>query len=255
MPRVRDILAALDALAPFELAEEWDNAGLLAGSAGAEVSKILVALDLRPRVIREAVSAGAELIVTHHPILFRGRKNLVEDDPEGALLAELVRSGRALIAMHTNFDNAENGVNDALAAALEFSGVEPLESGMRAGHLPAQTPLFALGERVERILGDVVRLYGDPNRPVRRVAALGGAGGSYWKIALDAGADAYITGEIAHHHALEAADAGLCVLEAGHFATEFPAVRLLKDGLQNALDALQYEVTVIECSKEPFKGA
>ena len=251
---VGDIAKVLETLAPRELAEEWDNPGLLAGSAGREVQRILLALDLRPHVIDEAASLGAELIVTHHPILFRGRKNLVEDDAEGALLCKLVRSECALIAVHTNFDSAERGVNDALAEKLGLREIQSLESGMRLGSVNP-TQFRELRATVGQRLGDVVRAYGDPAREIRRVAVLGGAGGGYWRIARKAGADAYVTGEIAYHLGLEAMDEGLCVMEAGHAATERPAIGLLKDGLQNALDALQWNVTVIESSQEPFVGA
>ena len=130
---VGDVYRAIDAFAPFELAEDWDNAGILAGRADMEVHGILCALDLNPQVIEEARRLGANLIVTHHPILFRGRKTLREDDAEGRTLCELVRGGIALIAAHTNFDNAAPGVNDALAGRLGLTDVEAREHGMRVG--------------------------------------------------------------------------------------------------------------------------
>lgn len=136
---VGEILRAIDAFAPFEAAEEWDNAGLLAGSPEQLVTGVLCALDLNFSVIDEAQRMGANLIVTHHPILFRGRKNLREDEAEGSLLCRLIRAGMALIAAHTNFDNARPGVNDALAQRLGLQNVEPLESGMRIGDTDAGT--------------------------------------------------------------------------------------------------------------------
>ncbi len=250
MATVRDILALLEGIAPLESQEEWDNAGLLAGDMAAEVHTVLLALDLTMPVLEEAVRLGAELIVTHHPILFHARKNLREDDPEGRLLCELVRARMALIAMHTNFDSAEVGVNDALCRALDVRNVEALESGMRIGDV--EETLASLKARTEQALGGPVRAYGDPARGIRRLAVLGGAGGSYAPIALAAGADAYLSGEISYHAGLDSVAAGMCALEAGHAATEWPAIRLLREGLQNAIDVVEYKVRTIESAVRPF---
>ena len=235
MAQVGNILDMLFEQMPQELAEDYDNVGLLAGSRKSEVRTVLCALDLNIRVVEEAVRLGAELIVTHHPILFRGRKNLCEDDPEGAMLVKLVRERIALIAMHTNFDSAENGVNDALAEKLGLSNVTALESGMRIGDIE-KTKLASLAGDVEDKLGGVVRRYGECDRPVCRVAVMGGSGGSHGSIALANGADVFVTGEVGYHSALDMYDRGMCVLEAGHAATELPAMKLLADKLKK-LDA------------------
>ena len=154
------ILDRLFETMPAFLAEDYDNVGLLAGSREREVHTVLCALDLNLPVLREAAGLGAELIVTHHPILFRGRKNLCEDDPEGKLLAELVRGRFCLMAMHTNFDSADVGVNDALAQSLGLEEVQALSSGMRMGVL-SPCDGASLAQRVENALGGVVRRYGD----------------------------------------------------------------------------------------------
>ncbi len=242
---VKDILAAVWDMAPLELAEEWDNVGLLAGHPDRPVTKVLCALDLTGAVLDEAIREGAELIVTHHPILFRGRKNLREDDPEGALLARLVRSEISLIAMHTNFDSAAPGVNDALAEAMGLTDVQAPAQFLRVGDV-ASTTLEALTKRTAERLRAVVRTYGDPDSPVSRVAVMGGAGGGYYRDAIAAGAQAFITGEIGYHVAMSAVDEGLCILEAGHDCTERVAIKTMVCGLQNRLNALQYKVIVME---------
>ncbi|MDO4356986.1 MAG: Nif3-like dinuclear metal center hexameric protein [Clostridia bacterium] len=242
---VKDVLDAVWDMAPQELAEEWDNVGLLAGHPDRPVTKVLCALDLTAAVLDEALREGAELIVTHHPILFRGRKNLREDDPEGALLARLVRSEISMIAMHTNFDSASPGVNDALAAALGLTDVQAPAPFLRVGEM-AQTTLEALTQLTASRLRAVVRTYGDPKAPVHRVAVLGGAGGNYYRDATAAGAQAFITGEIGYHVAMSAVDEGLCILEAGHDCTERVAIKTMVCGLQNRLNALQYKVIVME---------
>lgn len=239
------ILEELFCQMPMELAEDYDNVGLLAGSRMSEVSTVLCALDLNSRVIDEAVEAGAQLIVTHHPILFRGRKNLCEDDPEGALLAKLVRAKLALIAMHTNFDSAREGVNDALACRLGIRNVQTLESGMRIGDI-GPMELAELAAHIENTLGGVVRRYGEAGRRVRRVAVMGGSGGSYAHIALEAGADVFVTGETGYHNALDMYDRGLCVLEAGHAATELPAIGLLAEKLRGLGLGLDVYVSAVE---------
>ena len=249
---VGDICGWIDAFAPFELAEEWDNVGLLAGRADMQVSGVLCALDLNIAVIEEARRLGANLIVTHHPILFRGRKNLREDDAEGRMLCELVRGNIALIAAHTNFDNAQPGVNDALAARLGLQNVQALENGMRVGDASVRI-LAELRNLVGTALDAPVRCYGEADRKIVRVAVLGGAGEDFWPQAIAAGADVYVTGECAHHKAWDAYQSGLCVLEAGHAATELPAIEMLSEGIQNAADGVQCNVRIFVSQTELFR--
>ena len=210
---VAQVLALVDRIAPFSLAEEWDNVGLLAGDLRATVTKALCALDLTEAVVREACESGAELIITHHPILFRGRKNLAELDPEGRLLTGLVRANIAHIAAHTNYDAAENGVNAALADRLGLRNVESLQSGMKVGEI-GPTTLGDFAALVSERLGGVVRRYGAPDTPVARVAVLGGSGGSYAQIARDDGngVDVFVTGETGYHEALDSLAWGMCTL-------------------------------------------
>lgn len=248
---VGQILELLCRIAPLELQEEWDNVGLLAGHSDNPVEAVLCALDLSAQVIDEAVARGAQLIVTHHPILFRGRKNLREDDAEGRMLCRLVRSNLSLIAMHTNYDNACPGVNDALAQVLELHDVEVLEEGMRVGNTDRGT-MGAFADFTQDRLGGVIRRYGDPETPVRRVAVLGGAGEDFVLRAIAAGADVYLTGEMAYHKGTDAAENGLCVLEAGHAATERPGILALSAALQKAADDVQYKIRVLDSKAELY---
>lgn len=249
MVSVSKILDLVGEVAPFELAEDWDNVGLLAGHPDWDVDRVLVALDLTPGALREAVDAGAQLIVTHHPILFHGRKNLREDDGEGVLLAELMRAKVALIAAHTNYDNAPGGLNDALSEALDLKDVASLEQGLRAGTFYGDGA--ALATLAAQRLGGQPRLYRGA-QTIRKVAVCGGAGGSFWPVAHAAGCDAYLTGEIRHHEALAATAAGLTLVEAGHYHTERVMVKALRNSLQNRANALQYNVHVAESTYEPF---
>lgn len=243
MLRIADVYNMIDGFAPFALAEEWDNVGILAGSESACVESVLCALDLNDRVLDEAIDIHVQLIVTHHPIMFRGRKNLREDDAEGRLLCRLIRSGIGLIAAHTSFDNAEPGVNDALAEILCLSDVRTGENGMRSG-IPMQDTLGGFLAFAQEKLDAPIRCYGEKDRSIHSVSVLGGAGGDFAMDALKAGSDVYLTGEIAHHKAWDAYANGICVLEAGHAATELPAVKLLADSLQNAANGVQYNLRV-----------
>ncbi len=247
---LRDLI---DGFAPFDTAESYDNVGLLVGRADRAADTVLVAMDATEGVIAEAKSIGAQLLVTHHPLLFSPRRDLREEDREGRLLAELARADLSLIAAHTNFDKAPGGINDALLAALGFPG-EGGEGITRTVALPEPLPLQALAARVQAALGDVVRCFGVPGweEPVRRLTVCGGAGSDYWEEALPAGADCFLTGECKLHHALAATQAGVHALSAGHFATEWPGVTALHKTLQSAANAVQYPVRVVLSSCAPF---
>ena len=241
---VGDIAGLCGRIAPCTDAEEWDNVGLLAGRNGAPVDTVLCALDLTEAVVDEAVERGAQMIVTHHPILFRGRKNLREDDAEGRMLCKLVRANLAMVAMHTNYDNAMPGVNDALAATLGLHDVLDIDRALRQGQ--TDIPTFgAFADFAEQALGGPIRRFGDPNAPVTLVSVLGGAGGDYLSMALECGTDVFVTGEVSYHRATDAVDNGMCVLEAGHAATERPGILALALALQKAADAVQYKIRVL----------
>ena len=248
---VGQMLDLLNQIAPPELAEAWDNVGLLSGHPDNPVDRVLCALDLTEAVIEEAAMLGAQLIVTHHPILFRGRKNLREDDPEGRMLCKMVLAGISHIAMHTNYDNACPGVNDALAATLELHDVERVDRALRLGVTEHRT-FGEFADYAEKALGGPIRRFGRPEMPVMKVAVLGGSGGDYLPMAVDAGCDVFVTGEISYHKALDAAQDGICVLEAGHAATERPGILALSAALQKAVDAVQYDIRVFDSEVSLF---
>ncbi len=247
----KEIERLVGEIAPYELAEEWDNVGLLVGRGEREVTRVLVALDATQAALDEAVALGAQLIVTHHPVMFHARKRLTDGDREGALLLAMARADVALIAAHTNLDAAPGGVNDTLMRLMGCEAIEG-EGCVRAGVLPEETTLDELRERAARALGGVVRAYGPGGARVRRLGCCSGAGGSELDAARMLGIDCFLTGEIAHHAALDAVGAGLCVLEAGHYETENPVCDVLKTALQTKLDALKYTVTVFRSGVDPF---
>lgn len=251
--KVSDVYSILNEIAPFDTQMDFDNAGLLLGHPDAPVECILTALDATSGVVEEAKRVGAQLLVTHHPVFFRPVKRLVETDPEARNVCALIRANIALIAAHTNFDMAEGGVNDALAEQLGWRVRERGEL-LRYGEFDEPVLLETLAEHAGKALNAVVVLYGGAKRQITRWAICSGAGGSEAAEAAENGAELLVTGEIRHHEALEAMERGMCVLEAGHFFTEFCAARQLQKHLQERLNALQYKVKVLASDVHPFQG-
>lgn len=248
---VRQIFEILDRLAPFESQADFDNSGFLVGDGSQEVACILFALDLTQPVIDEAVSVGAGLIITHHPLMFTPLRSLTEDDYEGRLIRRLVREDISFIAAHTNLDQAPGGINDVLAACCGLTGVSGdgfFRSGVLSAPLSAQDYACELGQR----LHTTVRLMGDPLKIIRKAGLCSGGGSDEWPHALEAGCDAFISGEIKHHHALAMADQGLVALECGHFATEEPGIRALAAALQKQLDQLKCDLRIFISDKSAY---
>ena len=251
MLTVQNVYDFINGIAPFETQDSYDNAGLLVGSPAWEVRGVHVAMDVTSSVLDETIAAGANLIVTHHPMMFAARKRLVETDSEARLLCRMIRHEIALIAAHTNLDQARGGVNDVLAQVIGLQDISG-EGYVRVGHLPAPMTAEALARQVGQALNTVVRVMGDPQRSLSRVGLSSGGGSDSWTAARALGAEVFLSGEIKHHHALEAVECGMMTMEAGHHATEEPGIFALADALQNHLNALQYKVHVSKSSARPY---
>lgn len=245
MLTVQAVYDMINARAPFDTQADFDNSGLLVGDPAASVTGIVVALDVTHAVIDEAVACGANLIVSHHPLMFSPIRRLVTTDHEARLICRMIRSGVAHIAAHTNLDQAPGGINDVLASRLGLTGVTG-EGFVRAGDLPCPMTAQQLCDTVSAALHTVVRPMGCPGELIRRVAMCSGGGSDEWPAAVAMGAQAFLSGEIKHHHGLAMADAGVMGLEAGHHATEEPGIFALGDALQKELDALQCHVRVCQ---------
>ncbi len=244
---VQMIYDLIHTVAPFDLQMDWDNSGLLVGSPLQEVNKVLFALDVTQPVLDEASALGAQLIVTHHPIFLDPVRTLTDESYEGRLARRLIRENISLIAAHTNLDRAQGGINDTLAALCGL--VEVTGDGFfRSGFLPRSMSAREYADLLEENLETTVRIMGPETRAVRRVGLCSGSGGSEWTCAAEAGCDAFVSGEIRHHHALALADAGITAFECGHFATEEPGLAALAEALQNA-------VSHVECNVRVFVSA
>ncbi|HEY8448883.1 MAG TPA: Nif3-like dinuclear metal center hexameric protein [Bacillota bacterium] len=238
--RVRDVVHLLETWAPPGLAEEWDRVGLEIGDPQQPVRHILVALELGPEVVEEAIAASSDLIICHHPLLFRSLRTLSTEDPVARLAVRLVRAGVAVYAAHTNLDRAPGGVNDVLAERLGLPDAHRLPDDpagyVRVGDVRPPVTLAQLAKRVrEALSAPFVLVAGEPGRPCGRVAVCGGSGGEWIDACARAGVDVFVTADIKHHQAQRAHWQGLAIIDAGHYATEWPIVSELQRRLAAAL--------------------
>jgi dinuclear metal center YbgI/SA1388 family protein len=236
-PTVREVVAALDRRYPRDWADQWDRVGLVLGDFDTVVRRVLCVVDCVPETVDEALAAGADLIVAHHPLLLKPVSSIAPDTYKGRIIHRLIRADVALYVAHTNADIANPGVSDALADRLGLLDLRPLvpasgpgEGGGRgsgrAGELPVALPLGEFAALVARRLPATaagVRAAGDPGRIIRTVAVCGGAGDVFLAAAAALGVDAYLCADLRHHPASEhVAAGGPALLDVAHWASERP---------------------------------
>lgn len=243
--RVSDIMGIMEGIAPRRLAEAWDNPGLLVGTPTKEVRKVYVTLDVTEELIEEAEREHVDLIVAHHPMLFRAIKAIRTDQPLGRMLQRLLAADIAVLAAHTNLDAAVGGVNDILAGRLglrESAPLQPLEdegTGLgRIGVLEKTLSEEDFITHVKEALGiSALRMAGGakPERRIRKVAVCGGSGADFIQRAVFLGADAYVTGDVKYHDGQMAKEYDILVLDAGHKPTEEIVVEPLADRIKKGI--------------------
>ena len=242
----------LNELAPMETAESYDNVGALVGRRDAAVSGVLVALDCTLDVVREAKELGADLIVTHHPLLFHARKNLLEEDAEGKILCELVRAHISLIAAHTNLDQTELSGSASCAKLLNLQNIRKETDYLFLGELEKPMKAAELERQICAALSFPVRRYGNEKALISTLAIAGGADDGDWTAAQALGAQALLTGEVRHHNALAASMSDFVLFDGGHYGTEVPLVPFLAEYLQKRINDVQYKVRVYPSQYAPF---
>ncbi|WP_196255910.1 Nif3-like dinuclear metal center hexameric protein [Micromonospora sp. WMMC415] len=233
------MVAELERRYPPAWAEEWDRVGLVLGEPCGPVRRVLCVVDVVPETVAEAVDAGVDMIVAHHPLLLRGVSSVASTTYKGRIIHRLIKADIALYVAHTNADVAEPGVSDALAARFGLTGLRPLHRPApgspahgdgrgigRIGELPEPMTLAELTRHAAAVLPATawgVRAAGDPGRIVRTLAVSGGSGDSFLGDATAAGVDAFLTADLRHHPAGEhLATGGPALLDAAHWATERP---------------------------------
>ncbi len=227
---LKDLLTVLDGIAPFDTAESWDNTGLMVGDTLREVRSVLVALDPSTEVIQEAEKLGADLVITHHPLIFTPLKRIDLQESVPGRIARLIRASIAMVSMHTNLDAAQGGVADELADRLCLKEVQQLKV-LRIGRVEQPCDLRAWAASLPF---ETVRVV-DAERPVENVCACPGSGMDYLGEAIDRGCDTLVTGDVRYHAGLDAKEAGINVVDLGHFATEEIIVAPLAERLGSLL--------------------
>jgi len=249
--RLKDFLELLETVAPARWAEPWDNPGLQIGSPAQEIKKIFSSLDPTLKALKSASKAHAQLLFTHHPLIFKPVSRVQTDTFPGNVMAEAVRDGIAIVAAHTNLDSAPDGINDILARLLGLTDVEilkPFEDGAglgRIGNLSNPVSLSAMAQTVRKVLGEGdMRVVGERDRPIRRIAVVGGSGGSLVSLACEKGADLLVTGDVGHHVALEAETLGIALIDGGHFHSEKAAFRVFARNLETLLRSKGWKIEI-----------
>lgn len=255
---VQTVADAINRLAPRKLAEEWDNPGLLIGDPSAEVKKIFVCLDVLEENISRAIELDAQLIVAHHPLIFHAIKNIRFDLPLGRKILRLIKNDLAVFAAHTNLDSAAGGVNDVLAKKIGLVDVKTFEDDeLSLGRLGMlETPMTAenFARHVKKSLNaDNVRLIDAGDFQIKKVGVCGGAGAEFISKAKFFGAQAFVTGDVKYHEAQSAIENKIHVVDAGHFATEFPIVHELAEYLRGELKNFDVEIFEDTTSTDFFK--
>lgn len=247
MTKVSEIFGYLCELAPLELQMSFDNAGLLLGRSGAEVSRVLLSLDVTTDVIREAVDKKAELIVSHHPLFLEARKTITDGDPDGEKLLLLAENRLAVISMHTNLDIASGGVNDVLLGLFGAipEGALDADGCGRIGRLPAPAALETFLPFCKDLLHTAGLRYYDAGKPVHRLAVMGGSGGGSIQRAYELGCDTYLTSDIKYHQFLLAKELGINLIDGDHFCTEAPVMKMLAKSLSARFPDLSVLMTEV----------
>ncbi len=257
MVRLSDIIEALEQIAPSELKFPWDNVGLLVGDETQKISKVFVCLDITSENVRSAIDMGADLIVSHHPLIYNPLKAITPGDLTGSIVRMLIKNDISAFCMHTSFDMADGGMNDLLAIKLGLEHIrkfspheciepsgETLDEIGRVGTLSMPLTMEDLLSHIQNTLScQAIKYVGDLTDEVRTVALCSGSGGSNLYAAYNAGADVYVTADLKHDHGRVASEIGLNVIDAGHFETENIICEYLAEFFSHSFPDIEVEVS------------
>lgn len=248
------ILSELEKIMPLSYALSWDNVGLLVGSSDKEAKKIVIGLDLTEELIDFSISVEADLIITHHPMIFSPLKKIVDTDFIGRRIIKLIKNDISYIAMHTNYDTAINCMSDLAAEKLGIKGVpievtgEDISTGIaigigKVGQFKEKMKLKELAAHIKEAFKlDFIRIYGSDilKEGIDVVAILPGSGKGMYRAAKQAGAKLLITGDITHHEGIDAREEGIAIIDAGHYGIE----KIFIDDLENKISAISKEFKI-----------
>lgn len=258
--KLKDLINVIEAVAPLELMEPWDNSGLAIGDPEAMIETVLVGMDVTRDLIEEAETIGATLILTHHPMLFTRPESITTLEPQGQNIRRLIKQDINVYSAHTNLDKATDGMNDQLMALLGFSTFCPLEEGITEGiGRIAEIEAIKLGDLIARISDrlDVknIRYCGQLDQVICKIAVINGAGADFIMMAKSAGADCVITGDTKYHEILDAESVGIAVIDPGHFGTEWPVFQMTMAKAQQTIlkDLGEVEFIYSKSTRDPFQ--
>lgn len=263
MIKVSEIAEKIEELAPKNLAEPWDNVGLMVGDAQQEVSTVYLTLDVTSSAVEAAAKCGAQLIVSHHPLLFSPLKSVTEQEVTGSIVRTLIKNDISVYSAHTNLDKADGGMNDILCERIGINDPrtytdnectapdgKTLDNIGRIGTLDAPTEMADFVDYVRNVLGcRAISYTGDLSDVVSTAAVCSGSGGDLIYNAYNAGADVYITSEIKHHEAQLALELGINLIDAGHFETENIVCDFFEEYLGSAFPELEF----VKSDAQPYK--
>ena len=242
MTTVKNIYDYINTISPFDTQKEWDNSGFLIGDFRKEVKNAVIALDCTNEVVEYAESVSADLIITHHPVIFRGVKQIKADSP----IYRLINNDIAQISVHTPFDMADGGINDNLAKLLSLKDIKKIADGdLALGELEEGMSIDDFAEFVADTLGTNGIRYTDTEKLIKTVAVGGGACGEYIEAAM-ANADCFVTGEAKYHEMLDAQQMGYAVVSAGHFETENKPFLMIKDSLEKLFVDVNFHIAPVQ---------
>jgi dinuclear metal center YbgI/SA1388 family protein len=246
--KVRDVIQAIEEFAPLSIQESWDNSGLCIGSPDSPASSVLLGLDCTPELVDEAIACGADMIVTHHPLIFSGLKKISPEDATGAAVIKAVKAGISVYAAHTNADKVIAGVSGAMAAKLGLADVEILDedgegTGLGAvGNLPEPLSAEEAVALVKERFGlKSIRASKPVEGKISRIAMCGGSGGSLIEAAMASGAQLYISGDISYHNFFTRE--GFMIMDIGHYESEIEIVEILFSLLRKKFPTFAVRIT------------
>lgn len=266
--RTRDIFSFMEKLAPSFLAESWDNTGLMLGGRDRDIQKVLLCLDVTAEVVEEAINNETELIISHHPFIFKKFNRIKEEDIKGSLVYRLIKADIDVFSAHTNLDVVECGVNRKLAEKLNLKEITPLKNGIETtdegkpgcnqntglgnvGLLDTPVELDEFINMVKRNLEvSHVRVVGSVKRKIHRAAVFCGSFDDDLSAVISQKADVLVTGDLKYHTAVDAIAMGMCIIDAGHFNTEKIVLPHIKALLENEFPSLQ--VLCSRSASDPF---
>jgi len=265
MTKLKDIFSIMEEIAPPHYASDWDSIGLQIGDPFAEAKGIMIALDPSVEAVNETAAKGLNLLITHHPLFFSEIKSIDLSNPIGKIIKAAIKLDVAIFSAHTNLDATRGGVSDMLANTLGIKGLSPLKAAKDAdddlvgiGRIGSFTNRLSLSDVVDKLKKqlhlDKVRVIGDMDKVIERVALCGGSGGSLIDDASQMKADLFISGDINYHRAKDALDLGLAIIDIGHFSSEKCLIEGLAKTLKEKIKPEQGEIPILAFGKEkePF---